>query len=148
MSTLIRPPQRVQRRMTGGWRAPLDPQGRPPVYVGRAGKNGQSGKWGNPIRLDDVSAQFPSLDSRQVATLVVRDFATLARQGFLHLPNWRFADGHRGPIDLTYPALDDIRAELAGRDLMCWCPLEDAYGNRHPCHADVLLRLAGGEDRG
>ena len=29
-------------------------------------------------------------------------------------------------------------AELAGRDLACWCPLD------HPCHADVLLDLANG----
>ena len=28
------------------------------------------------------------------------------------------------------------RAELRGRDLACWCPLDQ------PCHADVLLRLA------
>jgi uncharacterized protein DUF4326 len=28
------------------------------------------------------------------------------------------------------------RAELAGRDLACWCPAE------LPCHADVLLAIA------
>ena len=27
----------------------------------------------------------------------------------------------------------DIRRELAGHDLACWCPLDE------PCHADVLL---------
>lgn len=32
--------------------------------------------------------------------------------------------------------LDDIRKELGGRDLACWCPLSS------PCHADVLLELA------
>ena len=30
------------------------------------------------------------------------------------------------------------RRELAGRDLMCWCPLTS------PCHADVLLAIANG----
>jgi hypothetical protein len=30
------------------------------------------------------------------------------------------------------------RAELAGRDLACWCPAD------HPCHADVLLDIANG----
>ena len=30
----------------------------------------------------------------------------------------------------------DIAAELAGRDLACWCPLDQ------PCHADVLLEVA------
>jgi hypothetical protein len=28
------------------------------------------------------------------------------------------------------------RAELKGRNLACWCPLDS------PCHADVLLRIA------
>lgn len=142
-------PDRIQRRMSAGWRAPLDTEGRPPVYVGRAGKGGRSGRWGNPIRLSDVSAQYPSLDSRQVATLVVRDFETLARQGYLRLPSWMFEDGTRAPLELTYPSVEEIRAELGGRNLMCWCPIDDAYGNRHPCHADVLLRLAnGGEVHG
>lgn len=32
--------------------------------------------------------------------------------------------------------LEAVRAELAGKDLACWCPLDQ------PCHADVLLELA------
>jgi hypothetical protein len=32
------------------------------------------------------------------------------------------------------------RAELAGRDLACWCPLD------MPCHADVLLTVANTDD--
>jgi hypothetical protein len=31
---------------------------------------------------------------------------------------------------------DDVRAELAGHDLACWCPLDS------PCHADILLEQA------
>lgn len=30
--------------------------------------------------------------------------------------------------------------ELRGRDLACWCPLDQ------PCHADVLLEIANGAD--
>ena len=30
--------------------------------------------------------------------------------------------------------------ELKGKDLACWCPLDQ------PCHADVLLRLANPEE--
>ena len=33
----------------------------------------------------------------------------------------------------------EVRHELAGRDLACWCPLDQ------PCHADVLLEIANGE---
>jgi hypothetical protein len=32
--------------------------------------------------------------------------------------------------------VDDIRRELRGRDLACYCPLDE------PCHADVLLEFA------
>jgi len=39
-----------------------------------------------------------------------------------------------------------IRDQLAGHDLACWCPLEDADGNRVPCHADQLLELANRVD--
>lgn len=31
---------------------------------------------------------------------------------------------------------DDVRRELAGRDLACWCRLDG------PCHAEVLLDVA------
>lgn len=34
--------------------------------------------------------------------------------------------------------VDVVRAELAGLDLACWCPLGQ------PCHADELLRIANG----
>ena len=33
------------------------------------------------------------------------------------------------------------RAELAGRNLACWCPLDG------PCHADVLLELTARRER-
>lgn len=32
-----------------------------------------------------------------------------------------------------------IKRELAGKDLMCWCPLDKQ------CHADVLLAIANGQ---
>lgn len=127
-------PQRIQRRRTARWTAPdcTCGCGRKAIYVGRPSQ------WGNPINLSDVGAQFPSLDDRQVATLVVRDFRVLARRGELHFPNWRFLGGERGPVHWFYPTVDQIRAELAGHDLMCWCPLDSL------CHADVLLELANG----
>lgn len=39
---------------------------------------------------------------------------------------------------LVRATVEDVRRELAGRDLMCWCPLDQ------PCHADVLLEIANG----
>jgi len=34
--------------------------------------------------------------------------------------------------------VDDVKRELRGRDLACYCPLDE------PCHADVLLQVANG----
>jgi hypothetical protein len=55
--------------------------------------------------------------------------------------DWWAADGaRRAAVDLfreeVAPGLD--LASLAGRDLACWCPLDQ------PCHADVLLELSNG----
>jgi hypothetical protein len=36
----------------------------------------------------------------------------------------------------------EVRRELAGRDLACWCPLDG------PCHAEVLLETANGAGGG
>lgn len=129
-------PHRIQRRRTKGWTTPECSCGcgKPAIYVGRPSE------WGNPIDLSDVGAQYPSLDDRGVATLVVRDFRVLARRGQLHFPNWRFLGGERGAVTWFYPSIDLIRSELAGHDLACWCPLDS------PCHADVLLELANGGD--
>jgi hypothetical protein len=33
-------------------------------------------------------------------------------------------------------SMEDVRRELAGRDLACWCRLDEA------CHADVLIEIA------
>jgi len=45
------------------------------------------------------------------------------------------ADLLAGRLEVT---VDDVRRELRGQDLACWCPLDQ------PCHADVLLEVANG----
>jgi len=86
------------------------------VYVGRPSK------WGNPYGAHD--------GLRQQA---VDDFRWM-------LSRAPVGDGTWGRVGET--VYDTIRRELAGRDLACWCPLDDGCGNRVPCHADVLLELA------
>jgi hypothetical protein len=44
--------------------------------------------------------------------------------------------------NLAKVTVAEIRLNLAGRDLACWCPLGA------PCHADVLLELANATTRG
>lgn len=46
----------------------------------------------------------------------------------------RFTRKPSGPLHA--PTVEEIRRNLAGRDLVCWCP------SGEPCHADTLLELA------
>lgn len=55
------------------------------------------------------------------------------------MPGMKSAYPSRGGHFLKI-TVDDIKAELAGRDLVCWCPVYQA------CHADVLLEIANGGD--
>ena len=100
-----RPPIRVQRLRTPGWRMPETA-----VYVGRPTR------WGNPFRIGPED-DWP-------------DFLTLYRSRL---------------VALAPAELDDFLAPLRGFDLCCWCPLVNAQGVPHPCHADVLLELANRE---
>lgn len=44
---------------------------------------------------------------------------------------WLASCNRRSVIDI-----DRVKQELRGKDLACWCPLDQ------PCHADVLLEIA------
>ena len=77
------------------------------VYVGRPTK------WGNPFSVGDGSSTF-HCDSVKETVEAYRSILTGPTPVFL-------------ARDLP---------ELRGRDLACWCPLDQ------PCHADVLLELA------
>lgn len=108
-------PERIQRRRTAGWRMPEGA-----VYVGRPTR------FGNPFLLGDVGRSFPSLSHEQCQGYVVNQFRDLIQS-----PALRQKYG--------YPTDDEIRAELAGKDLCCWC------ANSDPCHADLLLAIANKE---
>ena len=114
-------PQRIQRKRTKGWRMPEGA-----VYVGRPTR------WGNPYRWSDYPAHRVSYSidgDRELLT-----FSPTVRRSF-SVTNFRWQYLHQHP---DAPTLDEIRAELAGKDLACWCPLDQ------PCHGDVLLELANG----
>jgi hypothetical protein len=109
-------PIRVQRKRTKGWKMPANT-----FYVGRPGK------WGNPYSVGDESA-FMSTGQPVFGIeepLTRGDAVALYR---LDLGNSFLGDG----------IYDRIREELAGKNLACWCPLDQ------PCHADVLLEIANG----
>jgi hypothetical protein len=90
------------------------------VYVGRGAD------WGNPYRIGDpVSIYTPSVITEGTdylyAPVITREIAVLLFQ-----------------VWISDRLESQIRSELAGKDLACWCPLGE------PCHVDVLLRIAAG----
>jgi len=104
-------PVRIQRRRTKGWRMPEGA-----VYVGRPTK------WGNPFRIGDMREAM-NWHTGVWESWPIRNNAEAVTAFRQHTPE-----------GCTFVA--DVRRELRGRDLVCWCPLD------HPCHADVLLEIA------
>ena len=116
-------PVRVQRRRTKGWKMPPDA-----VYVGRGSK------WGNPFVCHPdrgpSGKRWPMTAENAVASF---------RRTIEQAGGWY-------PVPLPWPkgkvpaggptTIEDVQRELRGKDLACWCALDQ------PCHADVLLDLA------
>lgn len=131
-------PERIQRRRVKGWCMPPGAK-----YVGRPSR------WGNPFRIYRGHSAIGPTWAR-------------ARETWRHLPAQECLAGY---VTSTKPLRPDAAvalyrdllkarqrdeadrlrkwlAPLVGKDLACWCPLGE------PCHADVLLELANGGDRG
>ena len=107
MNPMTATPRRIQLKRTKGWRMPEGA-----VYVGRPSR------WGNPYiawpdRRPKAAVEAYREDLRQRMRLTTRQHETYDAAAFAR---WL--------------------APLRGRDLACWCPLDQ------PCHADVLLELA------
>lgn len=105
-------PHRVTLSRRKGWRMPPNT-----VKVCRPGK------WGNPFHVADVLDYYGG-DKAKAAADCVRSYRQWIEEGVNYC-------GDDAP-----PSLEEIRTELAGRNLACWCKQDDV------CHADVLLRLA------
>ena len=99
-------PHRVQLSRRKGWRMPPNT-----VKVDR------TTRFGNPFRPGS-----PGIPDRRAS---VRMFERAFHSGALA----------RGDPNSPFTP-ENIRAELRGKNLACWCPLDDA------CHADVLLVIA------
>jgi hypothetical protein len=108
--TLVSGPKRIQRKRTRGWRMPEGT-----VYVGRPTR------WGNPFRIGSPNADDCVVcGSPEEAVEKYRSELTTLN----------------GSIPLVGATAEEIKRELRGKDLCCWCPLDQ------PCHADVLLEIA------
>jgi hypothetical protein len=135
-------PKRIQRRRSKGWRMPEGA-----VYVGRPTV------FGNPFRAvkSPCCPTWDVVDDNGVTYLIdhawthTHDVSNLrlgsdsdrkfAQTEAARLFAEELTDWFGGRLD-NEPGLREAIAGLAGRDLACWCPLDQ------PCHADVLLELA------
>jgi len=103
-------PQRIQRKRTKGWRMPENA-----VYVGRPGR------YGNPFAVGEQ--KWIHRDNDGAALIITPATAQDAVNSFRE-------------FYASNPLMQKGAKELAGKDLACWCPLDQ------PCHADVLLEWA------
>lgn len=106
-------PKRIQRKRTKGWRMPEGA-----VCVDR------STKWGNPFEIGcGVVVRHADGEGVYLGKVETRDQAVSWYRAFIS----------------HYPHVEQrARDQLRGKDLACWCPLDQ------PCHADVLLEVANG----
>ena len=118
-----RPPIRIQRLRTPGWRMPETA-----IYVGRPTRVG------NPYKPVSLGGGVYGI-SRQPWWR-----GTYAEALNLSVHNYRMWLDSLSPWQQA-----TLLAQLRGFDLCCWCPLVDAHGAPHPCHADVLMELANRE---
>lgn len=106
-------PERIQLKRTKGWRMPPNT-----VKVDR------STKWGNPFVPGKPAPIGPTkgetVTDRRHAFVLYRSLAPLNEQ-----------------------LVSMARAELAGKNLACWCPHDNPYED--VCHAAVLLDIANGK---
>ena len=144
-------PKRIQRKRTKGWRKPDGA-----VYVGRGSK------WGNPFVVGQAQVRAPGvdgaeweyegrlhktsgqshayvryIDGKNVTTMHLVEDATAEQCVQMYREHIGLGEPEHLASDISiHPYSPEELAELAGKDLMCWCPLDQ------PCHADVLLQIA------
>lgn len=118
-------PERVQLSRRRGWRKPENT-----VSVARPTK------WGNPLHIvPDGDAWFVEIASIRIAYSRPVKLDSVRRAVDIFESCLSSENG----VWTLYPTREQIRAELAGKNLACWCPLDQ------PCHADVLLAIANPE---
>lgn len=109
-------PKRIQRKRTKGWKMPENT-----VYVGRPTK------WGNPFKVSNGDCDHPDCGPKSHPLITAQKAVDAFRN---NLP------GILKVISRQKRFSGDPLAELRGKNLACFCPLNQ------PCHADVLLEIA------
>jgi hypothetical protein len=115
-------PVRVQLSRKKGWRMPENT-----VSVARPGL------MGNPFRVGEYGTPRHCVEAYR---RLLSQQPSLRRHGVL-----RILKGMEGRGEARVAAMRDRVAELRGKNLACWCALDQ------PCHADVLLEIANRSDQ-
>jgi hypothetical protein len=138
-------PMRVQLKRKKGWRMPENT-----VSVARPTR------WGNPYKVVKLSGELWTVvqasNGEPVPLLEIEIMAEkTAHYAAIGLFN-SHVNRRMVLIATPYPAEDEIRAELEGKHLACWCRLCSRHQKGkpvgvkctrcQPCHADVLLEVA------
>lgn len=121
-------PKRIQRKRTKGWRMPKGAK-----YVGRPTR------WGNPYSRAEVIANIKE-DWMQKFSFPATEAQLIAEQEWRTIALEMYQEHLTERIELVNGDVNWIKEELRGKDLVCWCPLDQA------CHADVLLEIANDKD--
>jgi hypothetical protein len=112
-------PVRIQRSRK---EKQVSPNGLPIIYVGRPSK------WGNPFKVGT------NIFGYKLGELMpFRNWAS----GIIDT-NEKAVLAFRYGLEKMSPQkeIDDIKKELAGKNLSCWCKIGEA------CHADVLIEIS------
>lgn len=131
-------PKRIQQKRSAGWRMPANTRSvaRPSKYgnpfVVRLCDGARCWEivelFGIALRSDDYPDQF---STKQEAVRAAVELYEL----------------HTGPMGSYELNVEQVRRDLRGKDLACWCPLPEP-GETDWCHAAVLLRISNGGDDG
>lgn len=132
-------PKRIQLRRTKGWRKPEGA-----VVVSRPTRWGNpyevgSGQWGWTGLSIGPGAGFYDTSDERWCDLPAPEPAGLTAAQAVKFYRDDLVGTLRDPEDEQRDELQAALVELRGKDLACWCPLDQ------PCHADVLLEIANGE---
>lgn len=104
------------------------------VYVGRPTI------WGNAARVGDCGECWWGQHEGEHHPMTAQDAVDEYRIGMEATVEAEASIGTMTAEELRMTGVSgvqvDLFADIRGRDLVCWCPLDQ------PCHADVLLELA------
>lgn len=133
-------PARIQRKRTKGWRIPEGA-----VCVSRPGIFGNPlwdvKRYGVELCVEMFREFCTGIYDPTEVRKIIRHCRPDVNEAMVEMwAKWMYDARHewlREKIGTHCPE-ELIRRELRGKDLACWCPLDQS------CHADVLLEIANG----